>query len=854
MIKIKSLLTGAVLASSLLMPAALAQGVGQLAPGQVWGNFGTAQGPAVPSLARERISAARTYYVRVAGSDTNCTGLTNVNDPGTGAIPRACAFATPQKPVSYLLKAIDLNGFTVTIDLTGSFTSGILAAGTFVGAGNSTIGGPGSVIVTSTAGASITTTDADAISATQGASLTVGGGNLTLSTTGTKGNCLSAYNGGTIIQGGVTYGAAAGGHIQAGWVATPSGLLTGPGTVYIANSYTITGGGIFHWHVPIAGSVINVTPGITVTLIGTPVFSAFFAGVTKGLIATSAAPGVTFVGSATGSKYLIHNGGVITGFPVLPGSLPGTIAGLGTIATQASEADTYTGIGFLAGLLNAAPAAPAVGQTWAWFDSTSLRFHDKDSNGVVGTTVVADAGASNQFLTAISTAGVISKAQPSFSNISGTLLASQLPALAGDITTAGGALATTLATVNSNVGTCGDATHVAQITLNGKGLATACAPVAITGAAPTGAAGGDLGGTYPNPTINNAAVITKVLTGYTSGPGTVSAADSILSALQKINGNDALKLPLAGGTMTGAILFSTDNTIDIGASGATRPRTGYFGTSLLSPLHTGGSGAASTLTLQSTSGAGTTDAIIGLTGSQVERFRITTGGLFNIGPNVAPDALLTVNANAGATVAPVGPTALLHLVSADATDGWVTMDAFGGAPRVAMRRADGTLASKTAVLSGEVLGSIVPYGWDGSAYSFGANFQFVTAENYGANRGTLWRVFTTPIGSSTIAEAMRANPSGGLSVGSTTDGGIGVILANRYLQSGAVAVGSLPTCNAAAKAARYFVTDSNAASYTAGIGAVVAAGGSTNVPVVCDGTNWRVGANDNIPDQRRKYA
>lgn len=39
-------------------------------------------------------------------------------------------------------------------------------------------------------------------------------------------------------------------------------------------------------------------------------------------------------------------------------------------------------------------------------------------------------------------------------------------------------------------------------------------------------------------------------------------------------------LPLAGGTMTGNVLFSADNTFDIGASGATRPRTLYVGTSL----------------------------------------------------------------------------------------------------------------------------------------------------------------------------------------------------------------------------------------------------------------------------------
>lgn len=54
--------------------------------------------------------------------------------------------------------------------------------------------------------------------------------------------------------------------------------------------------------------------------------------------------------------------------------------------------------------------------------------------------------------------------------------------LTGDLTATGpGTVAATLATVNGNVGTCGDATHVGQVTLNAKGLTTACTPVVITG-------------------------------------------------------------------------------------------------------------------------------------------------------------------------------------------------------------------------------------------------------------------------------------------------------------------------------------------------------------------------------------
>lgn len=55
----------------------------------------------------------------------------------------------------------------------------------------------------------------------------------------------------------------------------------------------------------------------------------------------------------------------------------------------------------------------------------------------------------------------------------------------------------------------------------------------------------------------------------------------------------------------------------------------------------------------------------------------------------------------------------------------------------------------------------------------------------------------------------------------------------------ALTVATLPAAPTAGE--RAFVTDSNAASFTAGIGTIVAAGGTTAVPVVWDGGAWRIG-------------
>jgi hypothetical protein len=69
-------------------------------------------------------------------------------------------------------------------------------------------------------------------------------------------------------------------------------------------------------------------------------------------------------------------------------------------------------------------------------------------------------------------------------------------------------------------------------------------------------------------TLLNSAVIGKVLTGYVSGSGTVAATDTILQAVNKLNGNDALKAPLASPTFTG--------TVTVGSTAGLGTATGHL--------------------------------------------------------------------------------------------------------------------------------------------------------------------------------------------------------------------------------------------------------------------------------------
>ncbi len=149
------------------------------------------------------------------------------------------------------------------------------------------------------------------------------------------------------------------------------------------------------------------------------------------------------------------------------------------------------------------------------------------------------------------------------SNISsGTLPSARLPAFTGDATSTAGTSTLTLAAVNPNTGTFGDSTHVAQITVNNKGIITAVADVAIAGG---GGGGGNVTG--PGSSVNNQIVLFADTSGAlikaATNTGILMATSGVIGSVTAPSGtiigttdsqtmtNKTLTAPVINGTITG---------------------------------------------------------------------------------------------------------------------------------------------------------------------------------------------------------------------------------------------------------------------------------------------------------------
>lgn len=256
----------------------------------------------VDAAAREKLSAARTYYVRTDGSDSN-TGLV---DSAGGA------FLTIQKAIDTAV-ALDLSTYAVTIQIRNGTYTGAVTLKSYIGVGPISIVGD----TTTPANVVISVTSANAVTANG----VIGAWRMSgmKITTVTTGHCFSIVNGSSLtMNGNFSIGPSASGYDHFS--------LATYAKVAITSNYSIVGSA--YEHALCSGGAYFDNNSVTVTITGTPTFTYFYRAVRLGNVT---AYGVTYSGAITAgaTRYsitvnsILETGGATTS---VPGSVAGTTA------------------------------------------------------------------------------------------------------------------------------------------------------------------------------------------------------------------------------------------------------------------------------------------------------------------------------------------------------------------------------------------------------------------------------------------------------------------------------------------------------------------------------------------------
>lgn len=254
---------------------------------------------------RDVLTAARTYYVRTDGSDSNL-GLANT---------AAGAFLTIQKAFDVVSGSLDIGINTVTIQIgdgTYAPASGTRVADVapWIGSGNIILQGnsgtPTNVVLSATA--------ANGIDIRKGPLP----GTLILKDfrlqTTTSGESLICQTPSVVQFSGLDFGASAGRQVYARL----------GGQIYGTGNYTVSGGGGSHLLAAAFGSID--TNGQTITFSNSPNFTTATVRTSSGDINVG---GMTFTNGATvtGKKYSSElNGTIRTAAVTIPGDVAGTVS------------------------------------------------------------------------------------------------------------------------------------------------------------------------------------------------------------------------------------------------------------------------------------------------------------------------------------------------------------------------------------------------------------------------------------------------------------------------------------------------------------------------------------------------